>query len=158
MKRMFVTLVLVVGVMLGASRSARACGSGGGSYAAAYGILLGAGAVDVGFSIYDLASAGSGTWSRGAGVAEVLLVGPQAALLTYAAFTYGKADSGLIGLAAWTSLLTLHGLVAIASPSERARPVGITLGRRGKHQVTFAPTIVSDGKRLNPALGAVGYF
>lgn len=161
MKKWLLGMTVVLVAVLAARGRAEACGSGG-DYTGVFVVLGAVAAVDVAFTVHDVSEMSQGRpGSRGAGVAELLLVGPQALIIDYAVLTEGHNDGTNIGVALglWTTALAVHGIWALAAPEEHGPPpLALTVGKPGVVQAAFMPTMVSDGKQVGAGLGAVGRF
>jgi hypothetical protein len=161
-------LVLGVGAVLVAATQGRAqaCGQGS-SYG--YGSLFAAvaivGTVDIGFTLYDVSQLSQGRpGGKGAAVAELLLVAPQAVGFDSALLINRDVgiSPGVVIVGIWLNLLAVHSVYALAATPRQETtpppPIGLTVGRRGKQQVTFVPTLVGEGRAATAGLGAVGSF
>ncbi len=133
-----------------------------GAYAQA--AAIGWGAVDLGFTSYDVLAAARRQAPSGWVLApEILLNAPASVLLFILASEEETARPCVITVGVWSSLLVFHGLVAtawmISSDTQAApkpKPTHEDKGWIGL--VVFAPTLVGDGSHLVPGLGVAGRF
>lgn len=113
-----------------------------------------AGTLDMGLTAYAVASARQGKpVSRAVALTEILVTIPQLVIASSVMADQGM-DAVLMGVTGWTAAIAVHGIWSLAThrstgPAEQFRP---------DSDVTFAPSVISDGAELGAGLTAVGRF
>jgi hypothetical protein len=176
-------LALAVAVLVSlAPRSAKACGSGGGSgdYTAAIVtagvIVIGVAGADVVFTGYDLSQAvQEERASKGMAIAEISVAAPQFAIgsLALANMPRNSSSIPMAVYVAWMGTLVGHGIGTLATmpaqpPSFEPTPEPKKDTKPPKEKdeewlhphLSVAPTMLNDGMRatLVPGVAAVGTF
>jgi hypothetical protein len=157
MRKTMLVGMLVAAVLTVSASRARACGQSH-DYTALYMALFVApaasGAIDISFTIHDLAVDKS---SVGASAAELILTAPQVAFgLWVTANVNNTGDKALfLLLSAWPAALSVHAIYSLVNATPDGTPEPPP---RQASAFRLVPSAVSDGTNVAPGLFAVGRF
>jgi hypothetical protein len=153
-------MAFVLSLLAVAAAPARACNQGSSNQGAKWAALAGLsaiGAVDLGFSAYDINRAGTGTpVSRDAAVVELMVAVPQIAGGAFTATKLSGQNRMAFALATiWPALLSTHAIWEIANQHAEPTPY-YRAQARAAARVAFAPSVVADGDSWSAGVAAAG--